>query len=116
VLEPNDGKGGAPLDPDAQHDVYSEDDIRAAAWEFLAKYRRIGFMHEKPLAEQEIEIVESYVAPAPFTLAGYDVRRGTWLLGARVISDELWQRIKRGELAAWSVDGVASRKPLEGSN
>jgi hypothetical protein len=113
VLEPNDGKGDAPLDPDSQKDIYSEEEIREAAWQFLAEYRQIGEMHERTVGKDQIEVVESYVAPVDMAIDGERIRKGTWMLGARVKDGELWRKIKRGEYGAWSVDGTASRKPMK---
>ncbi len=113
VLEPNDGKNGNPLDPDAQQDVYSAEDVRDAAWAFLAKYRGLGVMHQREAGEQEMEVVESFVAPVDFTMDGQEIRKGTWLLGAIVHSNELWKKVKSGDFGAWSIDGEARRGPLE---
>lgn len=113
VLEPNDGKDGAPLAPDAQSDIYSEDEIRKAAWLFMRKYQGLGLMHEREATKREMEIVESYLAPVDFTIDGQKIRKGTWLLGAKIHSPELWAKIKRGEIGAWSIDGEAVRQPLD---
>ena len=113
VLEPNDGKGGSPLDPDAQQDVYSEEDIRKAAWLFLQKYQRLGLMHEREAVKDEMEVVESYIAPTDMRLGDVTIRRGTWLLGARIKCADLWKKVKSGQFAAWSVDGEALRQPLK---
>lgn len=113
VLEPNDGKDGAPLAPDAQSDVYSEDEVRKAAWLFMRKYQGLGLMHEREATKREMEIVESFVAPVEFVLNGQTIRKGTWLLGAKIHSPDLWKKIKRGEIGAWSIDGEAVRQPLD---
>jgi hypothetical protein len=113
VLEPNDGSGNVPLQPDKQRDVYSEKEIREAAWRFMEKYRRIGEMHEQLVDTDKIQVVESYIAPADFDVNGQRIRKGTWMLGAHVVDTTLWNRIKRGEFNAWSVDGTALRKPVK---
>lgn len=114
ALEPNDGDDGAPLDPDTQRDVYSAEDIRKAAWLFFRRYRAAGDMHERKLSDREIEVVESYVAPVDFEIDGQRVRKGSWLVGAHIVSDKLWSDIRSGRRTAWSVDGKAKRRPFEG--
>jgi len=110
VLEPNDGKGGAPLDPDSQTDVYSTATIRAAAHKFMEDYRNLGLMHRE-FVNGAAKILESYLAPCDFDLAGYPVRAGTWLLAVRIVDDSLWQSIKDGELTGFSIGGSAIRRP-----
>jgi len=116
VLEPNDGEDGAPLDPDAQQDIYSAEWIREQAHTFMASYRRIGVQHQIVLPTDAVQILESYIAPSDFDfeLPGggtYKVRKGTWLLGIRVIDDALWKAIKDGEFTGFSIEGFATRSP-----
>ena len=39
------------------------------------------------------------------------MRRGTWLLAVRVLSDELWTKVTEGELTGFSIGGSARRVP-----
>ncbi len=113
VLEPNDGADGAPLAPDTQGDIYSREDIRRAAHGFMEKYRVLGLEHEDSLRDSQAVILESYLAPVAFKLNGQSVRAGTWLLAERILDDDLWKRIKDGELNAYSIGGDAVRTPVE---
>ncbi|MBK7537553.1 MAG: DNA adenine methylase [Myxococcales bacterium] len=114
-LDPNDERFvlGIVLEPevvDAQGDIYSVEEVRAAAHRFLEEFGGIGLMHQLRVNDQ-VKILESYLAPADFSLGGISVRRGTWLLAVRVLSDELWTRIKEGELTGLSIGGTARRVP-----
>lgn len=111
VLEPNDGKRGAPLDPDAQTDIYSAADVREAAHTFMADFRNLGMMH-KEFINGAAAILESYIAPDDFTIGGTKIRKGTWLLAIRCIEDGLWQKVKSGELTGFSIGGSAIRSPV----
>jgi len=111
VLEPNDGKDGAPLEPDAHRDVYSVDDVRKAALRFLVEYNKLGVMHQRIAKRAEMVVCENYVAPADFTVNGQNVRKGSWLLGAFILSDDMWQQVKDGKLNAWSIQGKAMSRP-----
>lgn len=39
------------------------------------------------------------------------IAKGTWLLAVRVLSDDLWRRVKDGELTGFSIGGSARRVP-----
>lgn len=108
VLEPNDGGGGVPLDPDAQKDIYSAKTVRDAAHRFMEMHQNIGLQHQE-FANGAVRILESYVAPVDFDVDGTKVRKGTWLLAIRVVDDGLWKRIKDGEFTGFSIGGSAVR-------
>jgi hypothetical protein len=138
VLEPNDGEGEAPLDPDTQGDIYSAAEIRQAAHTFMEKFRHIGHMH-RTLIDGKVAILESYVAPVSFDIAldgtavpsqakaggsaagpyrkaeppTQHVRAGTWLLGLRIKDDAMWRKIKDDKLTGLSIGGSARRVPAQ---
>jgi len=110
VLEPNDGQDGAPLDPDSHNDIYSAEDIKNAAHLWLAEYQHLGVMHAFDAADA-IQVVESYLAPADFELDGVQVRKGTWLMGLKILDLGLWADIKNGSLTGLSMGGSAAVEP-----
>lgn len=116
VLEPNDGENGAPLDPDKQDEIYSEEAIRKTAHYWMEHGGVIGLMHRLNISPH-ISILETYLAPVSFVFESdgkkYKVRKGTWLLRVRVNSDELWKSIKDGEYGAFSVGGSAIKRKEE---
>ena len=104
---------GIVLEPevvDAQGDIYSADEIRQAAHRFMEEFGGLGLMHRMRVNDQ-VKVLESYLAPVEFDLAGVAVRKGTWLLGVHVISDELWGQVKDGTLTGFSIGGSARRHP-----
>lgn len=114
VLEPNDGEGGAPLDPDSQQDIYSAEEIRQAAHLWMIKFRNVGFMHSR-LIKQGVHVLESYIAPVDFDVPGADgtvrhIRKGTWLLALRIADNKLWRKVKAGKLTGLSIGGEAHRR------
>ena len=114
VLEPNDGTNGAPLNPDTQDDIYSADEIRATAHGWMENFGHIDLQHSwQALGKAEVMILESYLAPVDFDFGDHKVLKGTWMLGLRVMNDELWTAIKTGEIGAYSVGGSARRVPIE---
>lgn len=114
VLEPNDGTAGAPLKPDTQGDVYSAAEVRKTAHGWMEKGGQVDLQHNwQPLGNAKVRVLESYIAPVDFKLGDYAVRKGSWLLGLRVLDDTLWSAIKSGTIGAFSVGGTAIRRPVE---
>jgi hypothetical protein len=87
---------GIVLEPetvDAQSDIYSAAEVRDAAHGFMQQYQNVGLMHQG-LVNNQVKVLESYLAPAPFALDGTQVRKGTWLLAVRLLDDALWAQIQ----------------------
>lgn len=104
---------GIVLEPDvvdAQADTYSASEVRQAAEKFMQEHRNVGLMH-KEFVNEQVKILESYVAPVDFRLGDVDVRKGTWLMAVRVLDDELWSSVKGGGLTGFSIGGSAIRTP-----
>jgi site-specific DNA-adenine methylase len=105
VLEP-----GTPMETDAHNDFIRAPAIERAAHRFLAAYNRrtrMGVMHAV-FGELGIELVESYIAPVDMKLGGQDVKKGSWVMTVRVLSDDLWRRVKNGSITGFSIGGIAT--------
>ncbi len=107
VLEPTLEMG----EPDSQGDVYSAEDVRQAAYNFMQNYQTIGIQHTKA-AGDKIKILESWIQRDDAAIDGQIVKAGTWLLGVRIVDDELWQAVKDGSFTGFSIGGMASRTPV----
>jgi DNA adenine methylase len=77
----------------------------------MQEYRNLGVMHRE-LVTGRVKILESYLAPAEFEVDGARVKKGTWLLAVRVVDDELWQKVKAGDLSGFSIGGSAVKVPV----
>jgi hypothetical protein len=106
VLEPR-----APTDPDTQGDWYTAEDVELAAHGFMAEVSKgTGFgdlMHDE--RTRAGYPVESYVAPVEFALGDQLVKAGSWVIGMHYPDPAIWDRIVKGELAAFSVGGSGTR-------
>ena len=114
-VDPNDERYvmGIVLEPevvDAQGDIYSVDEIREAAHRFMEEFGGLGLMHRMRVNGQ-VKVLESYLAPTDFTVGDVNVRRGTWMLAVRILSDDLWERVKGGDLTGFSIGGTARKIP-----
>lgn len=107
---------GIVLEPevvDAQGDIYSPEEIRQAAHRFMEEFGGLGLMHRFRVNGQ-VKVLESYLAPADIAFDDVRVRKGTWLLAVRILSDELWSQVKEGNLTGFSIGGSARRVPNKG--
>jgi hypothetical protein len=100
---------GIVLEPeteDGQGDIYSADEIRKTAHQFMADYRGQGngWMHQT-YGHKDLHIVESYIAPVDFEANGQKVKKGTWLMSTLVLSDEIWKNVKEGKITGYSIRG-----------
>jgi len=116
VLEPNDGKDGADLNPDFDGEVYDRHLIRKLAFPYMRKHRSLGIMHDgEALTEDDAYVVQSYVVDDGFSLVddkGDSHGPGSWFLGSMVKRDsDVGKKISSGELGAWSIQGIALKKP-----
>lgn len=107
---------GVVLEPDvvdAQGDVYSADEVRQAAHRFMEEFGGLGLMHRFRVNDQ-VKVLETYLAPAELSIGEVHVHKGTWLLAVRVLSDELWEQVGDGRLTGFSIGGSARRVPENG--
>jgi DNA adenine methylase len=111
--DPNDERFvlGVVLEPevvDAQGDIYSADEIRKAAHIFMEEFQGLGLMH-KMRVNGDVKILESFVAPSDLSVGETAIKKGTWLLAVRILSDALWKDVQDGALAGFSIGGHARR-------
>jgi DNA adenine methylase len=99
---------GIVLEPDTvdlQGDIYDAATIEESAHDFLKDVRLMGVMHKS--FGKNLHVVESYIAPVDFMLEGKAIRKGTWLLSAKVIDDDIWNAIKNNKITGFSIGAIA---------
>lgn len=104
---------GIVLEPetcDSQKEIYSAEEIRSAAHEYMEHFRHAGLMHQTRI-DGRVRILESFIAPADFEIEGVRVKRGTWLMAMRIVDDKLWEAVKEKRLTGFSIGGSAVREP-----
>jgi hypothetical protein len=118
---------------DLHEEIYDEDTVRAAAYYFMEHYLQddehgIDVMHDNEVVPDAIRVLQSFVLDEDKTYSvevsaldiDHEARekseisfpKGTWIMYARVISDTLWEKVKRGELKSWSIAGLARVREL----
>jgi hypothetical protein len=87
---------------DTQDDWATADEIRKAAWSFMESDQVYKINHDE---EGEVHVLESYLSPVDFDAEGQHITAGTWLLGSRIMNDETWEKIEKGEYKGYSMAG-----------
>jgi uracil-DNA glycosylase len=101
---------GVVMEPDVvdtQGDMTSADEIEKAAHFYLTNSRVVGDEHTD--IADDVEVVESYLAPDDMTLEGQAVRKGSWLMTVHVKSSDRWAEVKDGKYNGFSIGAMAHR-------
>lgn len=96
---------------DAHGDTLSKETIRVACHNYMHDYQAIHLQHQADITGM-VKILECFIAPVDFSLGGELVLEGSWIMGARVNDDVVWQACKNGTLTGWSLGGWAVREPV----
>ena len=104
---------------DLQGDQISEEDLSNAFYDYVLESREGDAMHDQ---EPASTLVESFVVtPAKLDLllkalghegAPPDFKGVAAWVGYKVHKDEVWKRVKSGELCAFSIEGTAEREEV----
>lgn len=108
---------GIVLEPevvDAQKDIYSSDEVRAACYRYMEDFQNSGLMHSQ-LVNGRVRLLENYLAPVDFSIGEEQVKKGTWLQALRIRDDGIWSAVKGGDLTGLSIGGSAVRSPAPGA-
>lgn len=109
---------GVVLEPDsvdAHGDIIPAEVILDAAEDFLANINvntTLGLQHKE--FDHPLELVQSWVVPdSDITINNVIVKRGSWVIVVRVLSDKIWQLIKDGKITGFSIGGTAKTQVLK---
>lgn len=98
---------------DWQQDMIDPEELENAAYTFVRLYREGGEMHERGDCAT---LVESVV----FTeekMEAMGIPTGTlpigWWIGFLVTDDDVWEKVKSGELSMFSIEGEAEREEVK---
>lgn len=94
---------------DSEYYVYfSKDTVKKAAYSYLKhnNHHKATYQHEQRVAG--VLTVESWIKEGDqdkSKLYGFDLANGTWFVKMKIENDDLWQRIKAGEIKGLSIEG-----------
>lgn len=95
---------------DSQGDIYSHDEVRKAAHAYMEHAGNLGKQHGE-IVTGKLKILENYLSPVEFVQDTETIAKGTWLMGIRVVDDDLWDDVKKGSFTGFSIGGAAHRTP-----
>jgi hypothetical protein len=90
---------------------FSEEVIRKTAYRFFEKNHNNNATLEHESDVEGVHFVESWIKESDNDKSvhlGIDVPIGTWIVGGYVESDELWGKVKLGEVKGFSIEGLYS--------
>ena len=102
---------GVVLEPeveDSQTDIYNEDEVRKAAHWFMEHDGLLGLQHEEQLGEGAV-LLENYLMPVDGMIGGQHVKKGSWIMGWRIVDPQIWAAIKAGRFTGFSIGGDSIR-------
>jgi hypothetical protein len=99
-----------------EYDIFfSKETIEKIAVKFFEKdfQRNFNLMHDPTQTKDGVVFFQSFIKDTAKGVQGMagDYPDGTWFLGAKINNDEVWQKIKDGEIKGWSVEGNFNLKP-----
>lgn len=92
---------------------FSEESIQKMSQDFMKEYRQheVNLQHSDEQAS-DVFVVESWLVEDPYkdkaNYLGFNVPKNTWMIGMKVNNDEVWNKIKSGELNGFSVESLIS--------
>lgn len=102
---------------DRQKDVIEPEDLEEAAYEYVLNFRDTGEEHVSTMRKKG-KLVESCVFTEEKQQA-MGIPPGTlpvgWWIGFKIEDDDAWERVKNGTYKMFSIEGRATREPVEKS-
>tara|TARA_R110000737_G_scaffold108_2_gene680 strand:+ start:6802 stop:7410 length:609 start_codon:yes stop_codon:yes gene_type:complete len=104
---------------DKPYFVYFTEETIEKAQEVFAKYgktKSTNFEHKTGM--RDVTVVESWIVTDPSNdksnaLGFSDIPKGSWMVSYKVDNDELWAKVKAGEVKGFSIEGVFSKNIIE---
>lgn len=98
---------------DAHEDTMTADEIEKAAHGFMERQNTYNIDKQHDLDADKGYVVESYIAPVDMQLGDQDIKKGSWVAGVKVLDDDTWEQIEKGEITGFSMFGAGKRVEVE---
>lgn len=96
--------------------VFSKETIKQIVEKFFKKgyVQNFNIMHDGGEVVKDVTIFQSFISDSEIGISpmkGYeDAPEGSWFIAAKVDNEEVWNRVKSGELRGFSVEGIFNIK------
>ena len=102
-------------DTDSDYYVYfSKDTVKKCAYSYLKNNKHHKATYEHKDRVSGVLTVESWIIEDSktdkSTLYGYSLPKGTWMVKMSITNEDLWSKIKAGELKGLSIEGFFTSK------
>lgn len=100
------------VDPNGEpyHIFFSEDTVRTCSQIYLREMRNRNTTFEHEMLVDGVYLSESWIVEDPkmdkLNLYGIDSVKGAWAISMKVENDQVWQRVKNGEVLGFSIEGL----------
>ncbi len=99
---------------DLQQDAIDPEELEKAAYAYVAEFGTAGEMHQRGGVGRVVESVVFTKEKANALGIPPDILPEGWWIGFKITDDEVWEKVKKGEYAMFSIEGKAIREPMEG--
>jgi hypothetical protein len=104
-------------DESGEYNVFfSKETVKQIALKFFKKdyHKNLNLFHDPSMSLEGVTIFESFMTDETrgiMPMKGFeDLPDGTWFISAKIENDEVWNKIKSGEVKGFSVEGLFSYK------
>jgi len=95
--------------PNVYGDVYTREAIR----DFCHEYARQGYGVDVNHDQLDVRDVDVYVCETFIVRPGDpDFIEGSWVVGMKIISDDLWAKVLSGEINGYSIEALCEMQPV----
>jgi len=101
-------------DGDEYYIYFSKDTVRKASELFLSKGHQNNSTLEHDIPLEGMSVVESWLVEDEkkdkSRKYGFEVPVGTWMVSMKVYNDDIWSKVKEGEVKGFSIEGYFADK------
>ena len=96
---------------------FSKDTVKNCAYSFLKNnnHHKATYQHKERVSG--VLTVESWIVEDPkmdkANLYGFQLKKGTWMVKMKIENDDLWQKVKSGDIKGLSIEGYFTSKYQE---
>lgn len=99
--------------PNTYADIYSPEAVKEFAYEYARQGYGIDQQHDQnDLPISDVFVCESFIARK----GDPDFLEGSWVVGMKILSDDLWAKVLSGEINGYSIDALCSVLPVTVQN
>jgi len=96
-------------DGDSHGDRMTKEEIEKSAHDYMYDFQEIKEQHDHVIKAQP---VESFIAPVDFAAPdGQIIKEGSWIMAVKIEDKDVWEKVKKGEITAFSPGGYGKRRP-----